>query len=592
MTVTTVKFSQLRLSPLNVRKVEPKGIEQMATSILAHGIAQSLAVYEEGGKYMVFAGGRRLRGLDLLRKRKAIPATFPVPVIIKDKAEAVELSLIENEQRENMHPADAVRAYVALRDDGGLNAEDIAARFGHSTGHVAKLLRLGSLAPAVLDAFAADQIGMDAAKALTLSDDHAAQIEAMERCGNNPNAIRRALTAEKIETTSSVFLYVGEEAYQAAGGTITRTLFGDHGFADCPDILDELLCAKLDGIKAEFQTEGWHVVEVCEEAPSDIYNRGYLHPITREPTEAEAEALATIDAKIEELEQQGDSEELADLIDQREKIDEALTSYTDEQKATGGVCAYVGYRGELQTRYWRAVIEQEPEADATESGPYAASMIERLTGIRTLALQQAVAAQPDLALDILLDSLTAQFIHGQYSYTVGADIKPTRASINVEDELLSSSSIERVEPQLVERFGDIPADARFATIRAMEQADKMQLLAGLVAITLNGTVFDNGGTGSRQQSADEYAEAAGLDLGAVWTPSQPFFDRLKRTALLTILADECGDQAAADCEKKKKGDLAVIVNERLPAGWLPEPARRFAPVAEQPTDEGEMSEVA
>ncbi|MBL7373157.1 chromosome partitioning protein ParB, partial [Escherichia coli] len=87
--------------------------------------------------------------------------------------------LIENEQRENMHPADAVRAYVALRDDGGLNAEDIAARFGHSTGHVAKLLRLGSLAPAVLDAFAADQIGMDAAKALTLSDDHAAQIEAM-----------------------------------------------------------------------------------------------------------------------------------------------------------------------------------------------------------------------------------------------------------------------------------------------------------------------------------------------------------------------------------------------------------------------------
>ncbi|WP_204301750.1 hypothetical protein, partial [Stenotrophomonas maltophilia] len=70
------------------------------------------------------------------------------------------------------------------------------------------------------------------------------------------------------------------------------------------------------------------------------------------PTEAEAEALATIDAKIEELEQQGDSEELADLIDQREKIDEALTSYTDEQKATGGVCAYVGYRGELQTRYW------------------------------------------------------------------------------------------------------------------------------------------------------------------------------------------------------------------------------------------------
>lgn len=43
MTIT-VKVSQLRLSPLNVRKVEPKGVEQMATSILAHGVVQSLTV--------------------------------------------------------------------------------------------------------------------------------------------------------------------------------------------------------------------------------------------------------------------------------------------------------------------------------------------------------------------------------------------------------------------------------------------------------------------------------------------------------------------------------------------------------------------
>ncbi|WP_277884209.1 hypothetical protein [Novosphingobium decolorationis] len=42
----------------------------------------------------------------------------------------------------------------------------------------------------------------------------------------------------------------------------------------------------------------------------------------------------------------------------------------------------------------------------------------------------------------------------------------------------------------------------------------------------------------------------------------------------------------------KKGDLAVAVNERLPVGWLPEPARRFTPLREQPTDEGEMSKVA
>lgn len=590
MTIT-VKVSQLRLSPLNVRKVEPKGVEQMATSILAHGVVQSLTVYEEGGKYLVFAGGRRFRGLDLLRKRKAIPATFPVPVTIRDKAEAVELSLIENEQREDMHPADRVRAFVSLRDEGGLGAEDIAARFTYSAGYVAQLLRLGSLAPEILDAFAADQIGMDAAKALTICDDHAAQIATYERCGNNANAIRRALTAEKIGTDSAAFRFVGEEVYEAAGGTITADLFGKHGYADHPEILDELVWGKLDAIKAELKAEGWHMVEVADEAPYDIYSRPSIRPTTREATEQEAEQLAALDARIEELEKDGDSDELASLIDQREELADSFHAFTDEQKAIGGVCVYLGYDGELQTRHWRAKIE-EVKAEPVESGPYPASMIERLTGIRTLALQQAVAAQPDLALDILLDTLTAQFIHGQQSYTMVADIKPSRAFIQVEDELVNNSSLDRVEPQLVERFGDIPATDRFATIRAMEQADKMQLLAGLVAITLNGTIFNHGGISARQHSAEEYAQAAGLDLRTVWTPTQPFFDRLKKSSLLTILGDECGAEAAANCAKMKKGELALAVNERLPASWLPEPARSFAPASKQTDDEGEMSEVA
>ena len=103
----------------------------------------------------------------------------------------------------------------------------------------------------------------------------------------------------------------------------------------------------------------------------------------------------------------------------------------------------------------------------------------------------------------------------------------------------------------------------------MERADKMQLLAGLVAITLNGTIFNHGGISARQLSAEEYAQAAGLDLRTVWTPTQPFFDRLKKSSLLTILGDECGAEAAATCAKMKKGELALAVNERLPASWLP-----------------------
>lgn len=590
---TTLKLSQLRLSPLNVRKVEPTGIEALADDIHAHGLIQNLGVYEDAGKFWVFAGGRRFRALELLKKRKDVTAAFPVPVIIKDKAEAIELSLVENTQRENMHPADAVSAFAQLRDEGGMSAEDIAARFGYSTGHVAKLLRLGSLAPALLEAFAADTIGMEAAQALTMSEDHAAQIEAFERCGNSPAAIRRALTTEKVRTDSSAFCFVGLEAYEAAGGTITRDLFGETGYADDPVLLDELVAAKLDGIRAGFEAEGWKIVEVAAEAPHDIYSRGYLRPETREPTDGEAAQLAALDAQIEALEAEGseDSEEAAALFEQREAITDGFEVFTEAQKANGGVCAYVGYNGELVLRYWTVHVER-PSAKVEETGPYAASMIERLTAIRTMALQQEVAAQPALALDILLDSMTAQLLHGLHSYDLAADIHPTVTRHTVDQDMLDGSRLADLPAQLVERFGDIPADGRFEAIRAMDEADKMQLLAALVATSINGTIFNHGGIGARQATADKYADAAGLDLRQHWTPGQTFFDRLKKASLLAILADECGEDAAENCAKMKKGDLAVAVNERLPVGWLPDPARRFTPHREQPTDEGEMSKVA
>jgi ParB family chromosome partitioning protein len=73
---------------------------------------------------------------------------------------------------------------------------------------------------------------MEAAQALTMSEDHAAQIEAFERCGNHALAIRRALTTEKVRTDSNVFRFVGLDTYEAAGGTITRDLFGETGYAD------------------------------------------------------------------------------------------------------------------------------------------------------------------------------------------------------------------------------------------------------------------------------------------------------------------------------------------------------------------------
>src|SRR3546814_13296606 len=79
------------------------------------------------GKIKICAGGRRYRALKLLQKGKTIPGTFEVPVDLRSKDEALEISLAENAQREAMHPADAILAYRAIIDSGK-EVDDVAAR--------------------------------------------------------------------------------------------------------------------------------------------------------------------------------------------------------------------------------------------------------------------------------------------------------------------------------------------------------------------------------------------------------------------------------------------------------------------------------
>src|SRR3546814_1699727 len=143
------------------------------------------------------------------------------------------MALAENFQREDMHPADIIRAFAALRDTG-MDAEEIAARFGQAVSFVYKMLRLSALAPALIDLIAKDQLSLEAARALTLADDHDSQVKVCKAANGHPHTIRRMLTTEKVDTTSGAFLFVGRDAYEAKGGTIPIDLFsqGAEGFAD------------------------------------------------------------------------------------------------------------------------------------------------------------------------------------------------------------------------------------------------------------------------------------------------------------------------------------------------------------------------
>lgn len=591
MTLQTAKLSQLRLAPENVRKVKPKAIDQLAADLLAHGQLQNVVGYAEGKFIYVSAGGRRYRALKQLEKAKAIPPSHPVNIDVRDKAEAVELSLAENVQREDMHVADAVIAYGDLRDQGRL-PEDIAARFGVALSYVTKVLRLSALAPAALALLAKDKIGMDAAQALTLTDDHDRQVEALGRCGNSAHNIRRMLTEEKIGTSHALFHFIGAEAYAGAGGTITADLFAQdgEGYADDPELVEILAGAKLAEVEATYRAGGWQDVRASLERPADFYSVVVVHAATRrEPTDAEQAELdrigAAIAARNAEL---GDAARWNDkIVDglrrEQRRIEDGLRVFTDEQKAESAMVVFVGHDGEVEAKAIRTKRARR-ENDGTapvEKPDYSGATVEALSKIKTRAVQESVADDPALALDILIDCLAGQIVHGEPSYLSPLALRLEGFNANPPDDLMDGNAIRTVEHIGADDFGALPEVNRFAAIRAMDAEAKSRLLALLVANQINGVQASGMRRDARHSRFDRIAFTAKPDMAAKWRAPAAFFARLRKPVILKAMAEALGQPAADNCAKMKKGELAAAAAERMAGkGWLPPALAIAGPPAE------------
>jgi ParB family transcriptional regulator, chromosome partitioning protein len=233
---TYIPLSKLKKSPKNARKMphSEAAIEGYASSIAAKGILQNLVVEPEleaegvaTGFYFVTIGeGRRLAQL-LRVKRKEIKKTEPIRCIIDTVNDPHAISLDENVTRENMHPADQFEAFKKLADEGELGAEEIAARFGVTPNVVRQRLRLGAIAPKLMQVCRDGELCLDQLAAFAITDDHARQEAVYARLSYNRDAstIRRLLTETHVPATDRRARFVGIEAYTEAGGTVLRDLF-------------------------------------------------------------------------------------------------------------------------------------------------------------------------------------------------------------------------------------------------------------------------------------------------------------------------------------------------------------------------------
>ncbi|QEK39895.1 ParB/RepB/Spo0J family partition protein [Candidatus Sneabacter namystus] len=131
------------------KSFDKESLESLASTIKQHGIRQPLTVVVSPtmeGKYEIVSGERRYRA-GLLVGKKTMPC-----IILQDYKKANEIAIIENIQRENLHPVELMQAYSNLLDEEiCFSMGDIASKLGVSKSSVVEVLNLRKLSSNVRD---------------------------------------------------------------------------------------------------------------------------------------------------------------------------------------------------------------------------------------------------------------------------------------------------------------------------------------------------------------------------------------------------------------------------------------------------------
>lgn len=152
------------------KKFDEEALQELRDSIKQYGIIQPLVVKKNADYYEIIAGERRWRAAKMAGLKE-------VPVIIKEYTdqEIVEISLIENIQRENLNPIEEAIAYKRLLDEFHLKQEEVAKRVAKSRTTVTNSLRLLKLDEKVQQMVIEEKLTSGHVRALLAIEDKNAQ---------------------------------------------------------------------------------------------------------------------------------------------------------------------------------------------------------------------------------------------------------------------------------------------------------------------------------------------------------------------------------------------------------------------------------
>jgi len=600
----------------------------------------------ESGTFEIPAGGRRYRALERLVKQKRLSKAAPIPCIVRDAAvevSAEEDSLAENVQRVALHPLDQFRAFKALCDQGA-GDDEIAARFFVPPAVVKQRLRLASVSERLLGIYAEDGMTLEQLMAFTVTTDHARQEQVwdaqQQSYSKDPYLIRRQLTESAVRASDRRARFVSVEAYEAAGGLVLRDLFEDDGGGWLPDValLDRLATEKLAMEAEKIATEGWKWIAVAVDFRYGHANHlRRLNGVQIELTAAEQATFDALTAEQARLESEyQDADELPDEVDTRlGEIETTLAAfenrpvrYDPAEVPRAGAFVSIDSDGHLAVErgYVRPEDEPTPVAneDSAEDGPCGSDgtasaapaaqrtvitiggekpdddsdddaikplperLVAELTAHRTLALRDAVANSPHVAMTALLHKLCLDtFQHSAPGTCLEVSVRHVFFSVqapDLKDSLSARAIAERQKAWEVELPKD--GDALWDWLSDLDDDRRAALLSHCVSFGVN-ALYEKGdrhggpgvsvhGVQQRLAQADRLARAVGLDMVAAgWRPTvDNYLGRVTKPRILEAVREAKGDHAAQLMDHLKKGEMAQEAERLLDGtGWLPEPLR-------------------
>jgi ParB family chromosome partitioning protein len=189
-----------------------EALEGLAASIREQGIVQPIVVVARGDKFEIVAGERRWRAATQAGLSR-------VPVVVRERRsdkEMLELSLVENLQREDLNPLEAAAAYARLREEFHLTQEDVARRVGKDRTTIANALRLLKLPSSVREKIRDGSLSAGHARAL------AALVSADDQERLADEILRRALSVRQTEKRVASFSSEGKVTRERRSDPFTR----------------------------------------------------------------------------------------------------------------------------------------------------------------------------------------------------------------------------------------------------------------------------------------------------------------------------------------------------------------------------------